>query len=144
MSSNGSDEEEDSLNNFKPTQKCNAPYEFNFQQILKERQEECEFWRKNDELNEEMKVVDELYYKAVNEVYVPDINLPSPNLGYHIFDYSKYNLLFNNNLESGIKNVYSQQLLIMSIEKDQLEANIHFLQLMQANWTPVLNVCVYK
>ncbi|VVC34833.1 Hypothetical protein CINCED_3A013951 [Cinara cedri] len=140
INDNTSDEEGDCLDNILVVQKCKVePFEFNIKKILKERQEESEFWKKNAELSEQIKIVDDLFDKVINQVDVKNIALPIPNLGYHIFDHSKYNILFNNNSDSGIINSYSQRLLIMSIEKNQLQASIHFYHLMQANWTPVLN-----
>ncbi|XP_025205348.1 uncharacterized protein LOC112601785 [Melanaphis sacchari] len=117
--------------------KCKSVFQFDMKKILKKRQAEDDFWKKHADLDKEMKVVDDLFQKEVNNTikhidkYTPTL----PNVGYIIFDPSKYNLNFNDKFD--ITRSHSQQLLLMSIEKNELEANIIFNNLMKSNWSPV-------
>ncbi|XP_001942821.2 uncharacterized protein LOC100162929 [Acyrthosiphon pisum] len=112
-------------------------FKFDMKTILKERQAESEFWKKYAEIDKEMKVVDVLFQKEVNNtINQSDDKLVLPKLGYVIFDPSKFNVSFEENSDI-TRSYYSQQLLLMSIEGKELEANIIFNNLMKSNWSPV-------
>jgi len=116
-------------------------FKFDMKKILKERQAEGEFWKRNAELDKEMKVVDELFQKEVTyTINQSDDDLALPKFGYVIFDPSKFNVNFEDN--SAKIGSYSQQLLLMSIEENELEANIIFNNLMKSNWSPLFEVCL--
>jgi len=124
-------------------QKRSKPvFKFDMKKILKERQAECEFWKKNAEIDKEMKIVDDLFQKEVNyTINQSDDKLVVPKFGYVIFDPSKFNVSFEENSDI-TGSYYSQQLLLMSIEGNDLEANIIFNNLMKSNWSPVFEVCL--
>lgn len=108
---------------------------FDMARILKERQADVEYWKKSAELDEKMKIVDDLF-KSEENMRVSLI----PNLEYVIFDQTKYNLFFKENPDYYKTQLHLQQLHSLSIEEDELEAKILFNHLMKANWSPVLNV----
>jgi len=118
--------------------KSKPVFKFDMKRILKERQAECEYWKKNAELDKEMKVVDDLFQKEVNNAIQQNDEVVLPRVGYVIFDPSKFNMSFEENY---ITRSYSQQLLLMSIEENELESNIMFNNLMKSNWSPVFEVC---
>jgi len=124
-------------------QKRSKPvFKFDMKKILKERQAEREFWKKNAEIDKEMKIVDDLFQKEVNyTINQSDDKLVVPKFGYVIFDPSKFNVSFEENSDI-TGSYYSQQLLLMSIEGNDLEANIIFNNLMKSNWSPVFEVCL--
>jgi len=118
-------------------------FKFDVKRILKERRDESEFWKKHAELDKEMKVIDDLFQEEVNHTIKhndDEYPLVLPKVGYVIFDHSKYNISFGDNYD--ITDPYSQQLLLMSIEGNELEANIIFNNLMKSNWSPVFKVCL--
>lgn len=88
--------------------------------------------KKNADLMEQIKIIDVLFNKLINQVDNGDIALP-PIMVYHIFDNCRYDLLFNNYSDSGPINLYSHWLLVMSIEKNELKANICFNHLIKGN-----------
>jgi len=135
--------DENSCPNKLTVQKRSKPvFKFDMKRILKERQAECEFWKKNAEIDKEMKVVDDLFQKEVNNIInQSDDKLVLPKSGYVIFDPSKFNVNFEENSDI-TGSYYSQQLLLMSIEGNELEANIIFNNLMNSNWSPVFEVCL--
>lgn len=122
------------------TKRSKPVFKFDMKKILKERQAEDEFWKKNAEIDKEMKVIDDLFQKEVNStIKLDDDKLVLPTVGYVIFDPTKFNVSFEEN--SNIPGSYSQQLLLMSIEGNELSANIIFNNLMNSNWSPVFEVC---
>jgi len=128
-------------NKLMATKRSKPVYKFDMKKILKERQAEDEFWKKNAEIDKEMKVVDDLFQKEVNStIKLDDDKLVLPTVGYVIFDPSKFNVSFEKN--SNIPGSYSQQLLLMSIERNELSANIIFNNLMNSNWSPLFEVCL--
>ncbi|VVC34073.1 Hypothetical protein CINCED_3A000319 [Cinara cedri] len=110
-------------------------FKFDMKSILKERQAESKYWEKNAKIDEEMKIVDELFQKEIEQNVDIDITPAIPTLGYVIFDHSKYNnfIKINSNFEI---NSWSQRLLAMSIEENEFVAHTHFLHLMKADWLP--------
>jgi len=123
--------------------KSKSVFKFDMKRILKERQAEGEFWKKHADLDKEMKVVDDLFQEEVNNTIKHSDKCPIvlPTVGYIVFDRSKYNMNFEN--KSDMIEPYSQQLLLMSIEKNELEANIIFNNLMKSNWSPVFEDVQY-
>lgn len=119
--------------------KSKQVFKFDMKRILKERQAEGEFWKKNAELDKEMKIVDDLFQKEVNNAIQQNDELVLPTVGYVIFDPSKFNVSFQENYN--LTRSYSQQLLLMSIEGNELKANIIFNNLKKSNWSPVFEVC---
>jgi len=123
--------------------KTKPVFKFAMKRTLKDRQAECEFWKKNDELDKKMKVVDDLFQKEVNntikqneDTYPPVL----PTIGYVIFDPSKFNVSSEENPD--ITGSYLQRLLLMSIEKNELKAKTIFNNLVKSNWSPVFEVCL--
>jgi hypothetical protein len=116
-------------------------FKFDMKRVLKERQVEGEFWKKHADLDKEMKVVDDLFQEEVNNTIKHNDKCPIvlPTVGYIIFNRSKYNMNFEN--KSDMIESYSLQLLLMSIEKNELKATIIFNNLMKSNWSPVFKVC---
>jgi len=129
-------------NKFMVQKRSKPVFKFDMKKILKERQAEREFWKKNAEIDKEMKIVDDLFQKEVNyTINQSDDKLVVPKFGYVIFDPSKFNVSFEENSDI-TGSYYSQQLLLMSIEGNDLEANIIFNNLMKSNWSPVFEVCL--
>lgn len=112
-------------------------FSFDMKKILKERQAESEYWKRSEELDKEIKAVDILYDKEVNQI--KEQSSVSPKFGYIIFNCSKYNVLFKNINDANITSL-SQELIKMSVEKNELVANIHYNNLVNENWSPTLNV----
>jgi len=121
--------------------KYKSGFKFDMKRILKERQAESEFLKKHADLDKEMKVVNDLFREEVNNAIDHDDSFPLvlPKVGYVIFDRSKCSINFEDNPSS--IGFYSQQLLLMSVVKSELEANIIFNNLMTSNWSPVFEVC---
>jgi len=122
--------------------KYKSGFKFDMKRILKERQAEDEFLKKHADLDKEMKVVDDLFQEEVNNTIKHDDSFPLvlPKVGYVIFDRSKCNINFEDKF-STTGSSYSQQLLLMSIEKSEFEANIIFNNLIKSDWSPVFKVC---
>lgn len=121
--------------------KYKSGFKFDMKRILKERQAEDEFLKKHADLDKEMKVVDDLFQEEVNNTIKQDdsFSLVLPKVGFVIFDRSKCNINFEDKFST--TGLYSQQLLLMSIEKNEFEANIIFNNLINSNWSPVFEVC---
>ncbi|XP_022161948.1 uncharacterized protein LOC111027806 [Myzus persicae] len=118
--------------------KSKPVFKFDMKRILKDRQAEGEFWKKNAELDKEMKIVDDLFQKEVNNTIKQNEDkypLILPTVGYVIFDPSKFNENFEKNPD--VTGSHLQQLLLMSIEENELKAKIIFNNLMKSNWSPV-------
>lgn len=129
-----------------PMKKQFTPYKFDIQRILKERKADDELNKKSAELDEQLKVVDDLYQNSVKQLFVCDENKNSPEppkkQGYIIFDHSKYNTTFEYNSDSFKKLSNSQKLFIkMSTNKNECTVNVYFKHLVEANWSPALDVC---
>lgn len=120
-------------------------YKFDINQILKDRIAKNKYWERSAELDKQIKVVDALFEKEVLEI--ADIENKekeypvSLESGYVVFDSSKYNVMFKINEDSHTTKSYLLQLFLMSIEENVLAANIHFINLMKANWSPAFDVC---
>lgn len=127
------------LKNMSNKNQCKQAFNFDVKKILKERQAESEYWKKSAELDKEIKAVDVLYDKEVNQIKEQSYSLVSPKFGYIIFNRSKYNVFFKNINDANITSL-SQKLIKMSVEKNELVANIHYNNLVNANWSPALNV----
>ncbi|CAH1724467.1 unnamed protein product [Aphis gossypii] len=118
-------------------------FKFDIKKILKERRAEGRLLKQSAELDEEMKVIDDLYQEKVNEtIDFEDINklpLELTNLDHVVIDRSNFNIPFKDNSIADSKKLCIQRFEIMSIEKNGLEANIHFNHLMKENWSPEFN-----
>lgn len=121
--------------------KYKSGFKFDMKRILKERQAEGEFLKKHADLDKEMKVVDNLFQEEVNNTINHDDSFPLvlPKIGFVIFNRSKCNINFEDKFST--TGSYSQQLLLMSIEKSEFKASIIFNNLMKSNWSPVFEVC---
>jgi len=120
-------------------------FKFDIQKILKERQADNDFWKRSAEIDKHMEAVDILYQAEVNKPLFENVIKSVPTkMGHVIFDHAKYNILFKNKQNIDIIQSFSHQLLLMSIEENELIANIHFINLMKADWSPSLNVCFLK
>lgn len=125
----------------------NSVFKFDMNKILKQRQADAVLMEKNAEMDEQLKVIDDLFQKEINEINaIPKINKNTflPKLDYVIFDYSKYNTYFKDNSNSISTKLFLQQLISMSIEQNELEAHITHNYLKQENWSLVLDVCLNK
>lgn len=111
-------------------------FNFDMKKILKERQAESEYWKRSEELDKEIKAVNILYDKEINQI--KEQSSVSPKFGFIIFNGSKYNILFKNINDANITSL-SQKFIKMSVEKNELVANIHYNNLVNANWSPALN-----
>lgn len=125
----------------------NTPvFKFDMSKILKERQADAVLREKNAEMDKQMKVVDDLFQKEINEINtIKQDNkktMFSQKLDYVIFDCSKYNINSNSNLNLTTTNFYLHQLLQMSIEQNKLEAHIIYNSLINENVSLVLDVCL--
>lgn len=133
--------------NGKSNKKHHIPYKFDIQRILKERKADNELKKKSAELDEQLKVVDDKFQNSVNELFIcnekDNLSVP-PKRGYIIFDYSKYNTIFKNNSDDNYKMLSNSQKLFikMSTNKNVYTANVYFKHLMEANWSPVFDVCI--
>lgn len=117
-------------------------FNFDMKSILKERQAENLYWKKNAEIDEELKIIDELFQKEIQHTIDIDCSPVLPTLGYVIFDYSKYNnIKVNTNSDT---NSCSERFLSMSIEENELSALIHFHHLIEVDWLPEMDVCLFR
>lgn len=122
-------------------------FKFDIEKIIKERQLEGKLLKQAVKLDEEMTIVDKLFQKNVKQIIDFKDNDKSPiasiNSDHTIIDSSNsgsnYNIPFNENSDSDLTKLCLQRLQILSIEENELEANIHFNHLMKANWTPVFD-----
>lgn len=120
-------------------------FKFDVKQILKERKAYNKYWERSAELDKQLEVVDNLFQKEVNRVVayttsidkVPDVS----KAGFVVFDSSKYNIIFKNNSKLYVTKSCLLRLYLMSIEENELKANIHFYTLMNSNWLPIFDVC---
>lgn len=124
-----------------PKNRRKPVFKFDAQKILKDRLAENELLKKTADFNKEMKIVNDLFQAEVESVknYKYDAGVPS-KLVYAIFDHTKYNIHFKNNSSFSMTESCSQQLLLMSIEENETEANIGFNKLLIANWSPAMDV----
>ncbi|XP_026805075.1 uncharacterized protein LOC113548408 [Rhopalosiphum maidis] len=113
-------------------------FKFDIQKILKERRSEGKLLKQSAELDEEMKVIDDLYQEKVNQTidFEDSDKLPPVlmNEDHVMIDHSNYNIPLKEN--SDTDSLCLQRLKIMSIEQNELKANIHFNHLMKAKWSP--------
>uniref|UniRef100_A0A2S2NAR2 Uncharacterized protein n=1 Tax=Schizaphis graminum TaxID=13262 RepID=A0A2S2NAR2_SCHGA len=116
-------------------------FKFDIEKILKERRSEGKLLKQSAELDEEMKVIDDLYQEKVNQTidFEDSDKLPPVlmNEDHVVIDHSNYNIPLKEN--SDTDSLCIQRLQIMSIEQNELEANIHFNHLMKAKWSPDFN-----
>lgn len=122
-----------------------SAFKFDIKKILKERRAEGKLLKKSAKLDEEMKVIDDLFQEKVNETIDFEENNKLPleltNLDHVVIDRSNFNIPFKDDSNGDSKKLCIQRFKIMSIEKNGLEANIHFNHLMKADWSPEFNVC---
>lgn len=119
------------------------PFKFNIKEILEERKRFAELSEERAQTIEQMKAYDNMLKLQVENIFGEDDNkssLVSPKLDF--FDNSKYNIPFSENVYTNIAESCSQRLLIMSIEQNELQTNIHYNHLINAKWSPELNVCL--
>lgn len=109
---------------------------FDMKRILKERQEESEFWKRSAELGEEINAVNILFEKEIKKL--KEVKSPPPKFGFVVFDHSKYDLLLKSKNDDTAS--HSQQLIKMSTEKNVFEIKKLFNNLDEANWMPSLDV----
>lgn len=106
-------------------------YTFNINRILKERKAEAELDKINDELDKRKEIVDGLFEAAIKSNNINESDATKTNSD--VFDPSKYNIPFKEDADFTKSCV--QRLHILSIEGNELEANIHFNHLTKANWS---------
>lgn len=137
------DENQCPLKKMRVTKKqTNVIFKFDIKNILKERQAESEYWKKNDELDKQIKIVDGLFQEQLEQTKLnEDRHFEKQTLGYVVFNSSYYNKNVNNYSYSDLTNNPLQQLILISIEKNELKAITHFKRLMKSNWCPVFKVC---
>lgn len=126
-------------------------FKFDIKKILEERRLEGKLLKQPAIVDEEMIAADKLYQEAVkkmienedNDVQFPlesinsehNIIIDSYNFG------SNSNIPFDENSYSDLTKLCSERLKIMSVEKNELKAKLHFNHLMKENWSPVFDVC---
>lgn len=130
-------------------------YKFDVQAILNERQAENERLKKSaakqkqsSTESKEKKTIDDLFEASVSSIEkcfksFEEEDYPmcsKTKLVYAIFDNTKYNMHFKNNSDFSTTESGLQQLILMSIEKNEIQANINFNNLLNANWSPVIGV----
>jgi len=122
-------------------------FKFNIHEIVKQRRLEGKLLKQTanlgTNLEEEMKVIDELYLEQLNQTtnFEDNDKLPLVSTHFDPVDFSNYNIPFKDNSDSDLTKLCIQRLHIMSMERNELKANIHFKRLMRTNWSPVFNVC---
>jgi len=128
-----------------PKRQKKTAFKFDIKKILKERRAEGKLLKQSAKFDEEMKVIDDLYQEKVNETIDFEDNnklpLKSTNLNHVVIDRSNFNIPFNDNSNADSKKLCIQRFKIMSIENNGFQADIHFNNLMKANWSPEFNVC---
>lgn len=107
-------------------------YKFDMKKILKERLAEKE---RNPAFYEKLRNIN-LVVPA--EIKNTNVDEGLPTLEHTIIDFSNYNIPFNDITD--LKQSCLQRLHVLSIEQNEIVANIHFNILMKANWSPVLKV----
>lgn len=138
------------LNQIVMKKRSKSAFKFDMKEVLKERLADNELWEKNAKLDKQMKIVDDLFQKKVIQTFASLNNnnsAISPTFGLAVFDRSKYNIQFNNIMDSSdsdTSNLYFQKLFKMSVEENELEANIYFIELIGVNWSPGLDVCTFE
>lgn len=139
---NNNDENSCPLKNFVPKIRRKPVFKFDAKKILKNRQAENELLKKKADFDEEMKIVNDLFQAEVenSKKYEEEKCAITSKLVYSLFDYTKFNVHFNKNSDLCMTKSWSQQLLLMSIEEDELKANINFKNLFDANWLPGMSV----
>lgn len=119
-------------------------FKFNIKEILKERQKDIKLSEERAETEEQMKTIDDLFQKEVKSIFNDDGNeipVVSSELDL-VVDSSKYNIPFSKTSYRTITKSCSRRLIIMSIEQNELQTNIHYNHLMSAKWSPRLYVRV--
>ncbi|XP_015373738.1 PREDICTED: uncharacterized protein LOC107168745 [Diuraphis noxia] len=121
------------------------PFKFNIHEIVKKRRLEGKLLEQTAKLRtnleEEIEVIDELYQEKLHPTtdFEENDKLPLVSTHFDPVSFSNYNIPFKNNSDSDLTKLCIQRLHIMSIERNELEANIHFNHLMRANWSPVFD-----
>jgi len=118
-------------------------FKFDIHEIVKRRKLEGKLLEQTAKHEEEMKVIDKLYQEQLSQTIDFEANDKLPLVSTH-FDpvgFSNYNIPFKENSDSDFKKLCVQRLHIMSIEGNELQANIHFNHLLRANWSPGFDVC---
>ncbi|XP_026818923.1 uncharacterized protein LOC113557546, partial [Rhopalosiphum maidis] len=111
-------------------------FKFDIKKILKERRTEAKLLKQSAELDKEMTVIDALYQESVKQIFgfEDSDEVPLELMNSDHVDHSNYNIPFKENADTD--SLCLQRLQIMSIEGNELKANIHFNRLMKANWSP--------
>lgn len=120
------------------------PFKFNVKEILEERKRFAELSKESAETVEQMKAYNDMLKLQMKNIFDEDDNkspLVLPKLDF-VFDNTKYNIPFSESSYTDNAESCSQRLLIMSIEQNELQTNIHYNHLMNAKWSPELNVCL--
>jgi len=112
-------------------------YKFDINRILKEREADAKLDEERDELDKQMKAIDDLFEAAVNSNNINQNALS--NMSYTTFNLTMYNIPFKE--DPDLTKSCVQRLHILSIEGNELEAMIHFHHLTMVNWYPVFHVC---
>lgn len=118
------------------------PFKFNIKEILEERKRFAELSKERAQTVEQMKAYDNILKLQVKNIFDKDDNkspLVSTKLDF-VFDKTKYNIPFSENLYTDTAESCSQRFLIMSLEQNELQTNIHYNHLMNSKWSPELNV----
>lgn len=101
---------------------------------MKRRQLANELLPERIEFDEEL---DAKFQEAAKSIL--DLDNVSPKLN-PIIDHSNYNIPFGENSFSNVSESCLQMLHLMSIEQYELQANIHYNNLLTARWSPELKV----
>jgi len=90
--------------------------------------------------NLQMNSANDLFQAEIDRITYAHENTAPINLGYIVFDQTKYNMFFKNNPGYGITKSHLQQFIAMSTEINEIKANIYFSTLVKSKWSPTFNV----
>jgi len=100
-----------------------------------------EFCKKRTSKNDfQLDNIDYFFQAEMDRMTYTHENTVPLNLGYVIFDHTKYNLFFEKNLEHNAIGSHLYQLIMMSVQKNEFSANITYNFLMKADWSPTFKV----
>lgn len=125
-----------------------SQFKFSIKKIVKERKKYAELCIQRPAVTttkinaEREKALDDMMKLEFKKIFENDGNensLVSPKYDF-VIDSSKYNIPFDKNSYPDTNTACLQRLLIVSIEQSELQINIHYNHLMNANWSPELNV----
>lgn len=126
------------------SKKRKKAFKFDWKKILKERREDAarksELCEESEESDEEMKTLDKLFHEAARSVGLESDDENPKKSDHFVFDPSTYNIPFDESSFSDITKSCSRRFFLISIEQFEFQAYIHYNNLINAGWSPELNV----